>query len=135
LQQADLIVGFNIIGFDYSVLRGYTRFDFKQLNTLDMLRDIHARLRYRVSLDALGRATLNTPKSADGLQALQWFKEGRMDLIETYCQNDVEVTRNLFQYGLDNGYLIFDRKGEGRMRIPLDWDLTALAGQKGEKSC
>jgi DEAD/DEAH box helicase domain-containing protein len=135
LQQADLIVGFNIIGFDYSVLRGYTRFDFKQLNTLDILRDIHARLHYRVSLDALGRATLNTPKSADGLQALQWFKEGRMDLIETYCQNDVEVTRNLFQYGLDNGYLIFDRKGEGRMRIPLDWDLTALAGQKGEKSC
>ena len=83
LQQAELIVGFNIIGFDYSVLRGYTRFDFKQLNTLDILRDIHARLRYRVSLDALGRATLNTPKSADGLQALQWFKEGRMDLIET----------------------------------------------------
>ncbi len=126
LQQADLIVGFNIIGFDYSVLRGYTRFDFKQLNTLDMLRDIHARLRYRVSLDALGRATLNTPKSADGLQALQWFKEGRMDLIETYCQKDVEVTRDLFQYGLDNGYLIFDRKGQGRMRIPLDWDLSAL---------
>ena len=126
LQQADLVVGFNIIGFDYSVLRGYTRFDFKQLNTLDMLRDIHARLRYRVSLDALGRATLNTPKSADGLQALQWFKAGRMDLIETYCQKDVEVTRDLFQYGLDNGYLIFDRKGQGRMRIPLDWDVAAL---------
>jgi DEAD/DEAH box helicase domain-containing protein len=129
LQQADLIVGFNIIGFDYSVLRGYTRFDFSQLNTLDMLRDIHARLRYRVSLDALGRATLDTPKSADGLQALQWFKEGRMDLIETYCQKDVEVTRDLFQYGLDNGYLIFDRKEQGRMRIPLDWDLATLVKQ------
>ena len=129
LQRADLVVGFNIIGFDYSVLRGYTRFDFKQLNTLDILRDIHARLRYRVSLDALGRATLNSPKSADGLQALQWFKEGRMDLIESYCQKDVEVTRNLFYYGLDNGYLIFDRKGQGRMRIPLDWELAALAQQ------
>lgn len=133
LQQADLIVGFNIIGFDYSVLRGYTQFDFKQLNTLDMLRDIHARLRYRVSLDALGRATLDTPKSADGLQALKWFKEGRMDLIEAYCQKDVEVTRDLFQYGLDNGYLIFDRKGQGRMRIPLDWDLNALARKEGDK--
>jgi DEAD/DEAH box helicase domain-containing protein len=130
-QQADLIVGFNIIGFDYSVLRGYTRFDFKQLNTLDILRDIHARLRYRVSLDALGRATLNTPKSADGLQALQWYKEGRMDLIETYCQKDVEVTRDLFQYGLDNGYLIFDRKGQGRMRIPLDWELATLVRKEG----
>ncbi len=110
LQRADLVVGFNIIGFDYSVLRGYTTFDFKQLNTLDMLRDIYAQLRYRVSLDALGRATLDTPKSADGLQALQWFQEGRMDLIEAYCKKDVEVTRDLFQYGLDNGYLLFDRK-------------------------
>jgi DEAD/DEAH box helicase domain-containing protein len=132
LQTADLVIGFNIIGFDYSVLRGYTRFDFKQLNTLDMLREIYGRLRYRVSLDALGKATLNQPKAADGLQALKWFKEGRMDLIEAYCRKDVEVTRNLFQYGLDHGYLLFDRKGEGRMRIPLDWTLEALVapGQK-----
>jgi DEAD/DEAH box helicase domain-containing protein len=133
LQRADLVIGFNIIGFDYSVLRGYTPFDFKQLNTLDILRDIYARLRYRVSLDALCRATLDTAKSADGLQALQWFKQGRMDLIETYCKKDVEVTRDLFQYGLDNGYLLFDRKGKGRMRIPLDWELEALV-QRGKRS-
>jgi DEAD/DEAH box helicase domain-containing protein len=132
LQTADLVVGFNIIGFDYSVLRGYTRFDFRQLNTLDMLREIYDRLHYRVSLDALGKATLDQPKAADGLQALKWFQEGRLDLIEAYCRKDVEVTRNLFQYGLDHGYLLFDRKGEGRMRIPLDWTLEALMapGQK-----
>jgi DEAD/DEAH box helicase domain-containing protein len=131
LQSADLVVGFNILGFDYSVLRGYTRFDFQQLNTLDMLRDIYARLRYRISLDALSRATLAMPKSADGLQALQWFKDGRLDLIEAYCRKDVELTRDLFQYGLDHGHLIFERKGQGRMRIPLDWELAALV-QRGK---
>jgi DEAD/DEAH box helicase domain-containing protein len=132
LQSADLVVGFNVVGFDYSVLRGYTRFDFQQLNTLDMLREIYTRLRYRISLDALGRATLSVAKSADGLQALQWFKAGRLDLIEAYCKKDVELTRDLFQYGLDNGHLIFERKGQGRMRIPLDWDLTALV-QRGKE--
>jgi DEAD/DEAH box helicase domain-containing protein len=131
LQRADLVVGFNIMGFDYSVLRGYTRFNFRQLNTLDMLQEIYARLRYRVSLDALGRATLATAKSADGLQALEWFKTGRLDLLEAYCKKDVELTRDLFQYGLDNGYLLFERRGQGRMRIPLDWDLAALV-QRGK---
>ena len=41
MQKADLVVGFNVIGFDYTVLRGYSKFDFKTLNTLDILREIH----------------------------------------------------------------------------------------------
>ena len=132
LQRADLVIGFNIMGFDYSVLRGYSKFDFRALNTLDILREVHGRLKYRVSLDSLARATLDTPKSADGLQALQWYKEGRMDLIIEYCKKDVEVTRDLFQFGLDHGYLLFDRKNEGRMRVPLDWNLDDLVAAAGE---
>ena len=130
LRSADVVIGFNISGFDYSVLRGYTRFDFRQLNTLDILREVYARLNYRVSLDALARATLNTPKSADGLQALRWYKEGRMDLIEEYCRKDVEITRDLFHHGVERGYLLFDRKDEGRMRIPVRWDLQELVDRR-----
>ncbi len=126
LQKADLVVGFNVIGFDYTVLRGYSKFDFKTLNTLDILREIHQRLRYRVSLDSVGKATLNAAKTADGLMALKWFKEGKMNLIEEYCQKDVELTRDLFYYGLKENFLLFDRKNEGRMRIPLDWKLEDM---------
>ena len=133
LQAADLVIGFNVLGFDYSVLRGYSKFDFRQLNTLDILREIHAQLKYRISLDSLGKATLDTPKTADGLQALEWWKEGKIDLIEEYCKKDVEVTRNLFYYALENRYLLFDRKNEGRMRIPLDWNLDELASRGEEE--
>ena len=129
LQAADLIVGFNVLGFDYSVLRGYSPFDFRRLNTLDILREVHQQLRYRVSLDALGRATLDAPKSADGLDALRWFKQGRLDLIADYCQKDVELTRDLFYFGLRESYLLFDRKNEGRMRIPVAWNLEELASR------
>ena len=121
LQKADLVVGFNILGFDYKVLRGYSNYDFRHLNTLDILRDVHSHLNYRVSLHSLATATLDAEKSADGLQALRWWKEGRLDLIEKYCQHDVELTRDLFRHGLENGFLLFDRKDKGHMRVPVAW--------------
>ena len=128
LRSADLVVGFNCIGFDYSVLRGYTRFDFRDLATLDMLREIRDQLNFRVSLDSLAQATLEEEKTADGLQALRWWKEGRLDLIEEYCRNDVRITRDIWRFGRDHGYLLFDRRGEGRMRVPVDFRerVTAL---------
>ena len=97
--------------------------------------EVYARLHYRVSLNDLGTATLNAPKVADGLQALQWFKDGRLDLLEIYCRKDVEVTRDLFHHGLEHGYLLFDRKGKGRMRLPLDWALEVLVGQRHNLTC
>ena len=121
LRRADLVVGFNVIGFDYRVLRGYSRYDFRQLNTLDILRDVHAHLGYRVSLDSLAAANFNAEKTGDGLQALHWWKQRRLDLIEEYCRQDVRLTRDLFRRGLDKGFLLFDRKNEGRLCVPVSW--------------
>ena len=131
LQSADLVVGFNVIGFDYSVLRGYSRYDFRELNTLDILREVHSHLNYRVSLQGLATATLNARKTADGLQALRWWKQGRLDLIEEYCRHDVQLTRDLFRHGLDKGFLLFDRKNEGRMRVPVSWGEQVAAAASG----
>ena len=127
LKSADLIVGFNSFGFDYSVLRGYTRFDFRNLETLDMLLEIKEQLNFRVSLNSLAQSTLEKKKSADGLQSLRWWKQGRLDLIEKYCRDDVAITRDIWRYGRDRGYLLFDRKNEGRMRIPVDFREKVMA--------
>ena len=126
LQSTDLVVGFNLIGFDYNVLRGYSQFDFKTINTLDMLQYIHKQLNFRVSLDAIGKATLNASKTANGLMALKWYSERKMDLIEEYCRKDVELTRDLFYFALEKGYLLFERKNERKMRITMDWKIEEL---------
>ncbi len=126
LRGADLVVGFNVIRFDYDVLRGYTHFDFNTLRTLDILQDVRHRLGYRLSLDHLSRMTLGEEKEADGLQSLEWFKQGRLDLVESYCRRDVEITRDLFQFGLKNGYLLFRQKDGNVLRLPMDWDLFEL---------
>lgn len=121
LVEFDLIVGFNILRFDYAVLGGLSRFDFSSLPTLDMLADIHARLGYRLSLDHLARETLGAAKSADGLQALAWWKDGRIGDIVDYCRQDVAVTRDLFVFGLRHGCLLFRNKAGKSVRLPVDW--------------
>lgn len=121
LAQADLVVGFNSLRFDYEVLRGYTTFDFSTLPTLDMLDHIKARLGVRLSLDSLGSATLNAAKTADGLQALEWWKQGRIEEITRYCTADVAITRDLYIFGRDNGYLLYRNKAQKVVRCPVKW--------------
>ena len=126
LKSADLVVGFNLLNFDYAVLQPYTSDSLKTLKTFDILDDIKKRLGFRLSLNHLANKTLKVKKSADGLQSLQWFKEGKIDLITEYCIKDVEITRDIFQFGIENEYLLYERKYGGLVRIPLDWNLDNL---------
>jgi len=121
LQTMDLIVGFNIKRFDYLVLSGLSSFDFNALPTLDILEQVYNQLGYRLSLNHLAQATLGETKSANGLLALTWWKEGRLDDIITYCTQDVAVTHGLYKYGLEKGYLLFTNKAKKTVRVPVDW--------------
>jgi DEAD/DEAH box helicase domain-containing protein len=121
LLSADLVVGFNVKRFDYEVLRAYTDANFEKVNTLDMLELIHKRLGFRLSLGHLAEATLGAEKGGDGLQSIQWYKDGRMDLIEEYCRKDVELTKGLYDYGREHGFLVYlDRRGR-QLRVPTSW--------------
>ncbi len=117
----DLVVGFNIKRFDLRVLSGYSDFDFRKLRTLDILEHVHNHLGYRLSLEHLARETLGRKKTADGLQALRWWKEKQIRKIIDYCTDDVAITRDLFLYGKKNGYLLFKNKAGNTVRVPVRW--------------
>ena len=121
LQSFDLIVGFNINRFDYRVLRGYSDFDFKKLRNLDILETVEAYLGFRLSLAHLAAATLRESKSADGLQALRWWQQGRIREIVAYCRQDVKITRDLYCFGREHRHLLFKDKSDRTVRIPVDW--------------
>jgi len=123
LLAADLIIGFNQLRFDYQVLSAYTTSDLRSRPNLDLLQEIHQSLGWRVGLDHLGQATLDRAKTADGLQSLEWFKQGRLDLVKEYCQEDVRLTYDLFVFARKKGYLIFEDREGRRLRIPLDLSL------------
>ena len=121
LQMYDFVIGFNIKRFDYQVLKGYSDFNFKTLKTLDILEDVKNQLGFRLSLAHLATATLGENKTADGLQALKWWQEGRILEIIKYCRQDVKITRDLYLYGLQNRYLLFRNKAGSIVRLPVDF--------------
>jgi DEAD/DEAH box helicase domain-containing protein len=121
IKSADLVVGFNQMRFDYEVLRAYSPENLRKLPNLDILAHVSKVLGFRLKLDHLGEFTLGKKKSGDGIDAVRWFREGRMDLIEKYCRDDVEITRDLYYFGRDNNFLLYQRKDGSVARIPVRW--------------
>ncbi len=123
LKKADLVVGFNNIRFDNAVLSIYTEEDLRSFPTLDLLAEITRQHGFRVSLSNLATATFNVGKLGDGLDALQWWKEGKIDLIEKYCKMDVELTAKLLNYALEHGYVLRNKQNAGNVKLPLILDM------------
>lgn len=121
LCAASLVIGFNIRRFDYGVLAAYTPRKLASLPTFDLLEDIHSRLGFRLSLAHLGEETLGRSKTADGLQSLEWFKQGRIDEIETYCRADVALVRDLLEFAEREGHVRFRSRSGECLRLPVDW--------------
>jgi DEAD/DEAH box helicase domain-containing protein len=122
LQAADVVVGYNLYGFDYPVMQQYTdSVTLAELPTVDMMVEIQKRIGFRVKLDSVATATLQVGKSADGLQAVRWWREGRIEEVFAYCEQDVEVTRRVYEFGKQNRYIQYYDRRYQRKRVPIAW--------------
>lgn len=121
LKSADAVVGFNHVEFDYKVLTAYTKDDLKALNNIDMFQIIYQKTRRKISLDKLAKGSLGRSKSGDGLDALRWYKEGRIDLIEKYCREDVSITRELYYHGCEKGVISYIHDDGRPVEVRVDW--------------
>jgi len=128
LSAADLVIGYNIIGFDYPVLSAYTQRDFSTLPTLDLMADLRATLGFRLKLDNLTSATLKSGKSAEGLMAIQWFQEGNFGKIALYCKEDVRITRDLHRFGCEHKFVYYTDKWNRTHKAPVTWSLARSPG-------
>lgn len=122
LQERPLLVGFNNKRFDTPVLQRYAPFDLNKLAQLDMLEEIHNTLGHRVSLDSLAKATLSAKKLGSGLDAIKYFREGKIKELKKYCLEDVRITKEIFEYGAKEKYLSFaSRYGSEVRKVPVQW--------------
>lgn len=124
LERADVLVGFNSDHFDIPILNKYYPGDLNTIKSLDLLTEIRNSLGRRIGLDAIAEATLGIRKSGHGLQAIEWWRNGEIDKLIKYCEQDVKVTKAVYDFARENGFLQF-RADDGLRKIPLDtssWD-------------
>jgi DEAD/DEAH box helicase domain-containing protein len=110
------IVSFNGDRFDFEVLRGYHPVGNLVPKSFDLLADLHRRLGFRIKLDDLARETLGHQKSGNGLEIVQWWREGRKEEVCKYCENDVQLLVDLVEFGRRKKYVVVNKR-----QLPVDW--------------
>ena len=120
LENASFVIGYNSNGFDLPVLQAYYPGDVTKLSTFDLLEDIRLKIGRRLALNDVAFATLNKKKTGHGLMAIDYYKEGKIDLLKQYCLDDVMITKELFDYGVKYGEVQFINE-VGRNSIRINW--------------
>jgi DEAD/DEAH box helicase domain-containing protein len=95
--------------------------DLRQLPTLDMLVELQNTLQHRLSLDSIATATFGVEKTAEGLQAIQWFREGKLLDIAEYCCYDVKITKLVHEHGAHHKQLHYMNRFGKKMTVPVKW--------------
>ncbi|RJQ14837.1 hypothetical protein C4553_00045 [Candidatus Parcubacteria bacterium] len=123
LVSSPMIIGFNIKGFDFLVLEPYLKqVKIKDINSVDIMEEIARYSGFRVSLDSVSMATLKQSKTASGMEALNLYKQGKIEELKDYCLNDVRLTKEIYEFGLKNKFVfIKSRDGVLDHKIPVSW--------------
>ena len=130
IEKADMIVGYNIINFDMPTLSPYYKGDIDELPILDLLVRFKDATGHRVKLDVLAKESLGTGKIGDGLDAIRYYETGQLDKLKKYCLKDVEVTRDIYDYGMRYGKVKYTNKWNRKIETPIDFSFN-LAKNSG----
>jgi DEAD/DEAH box helicase domain-containing protein len=128
LSQADLIVGHNIIGFDYPVLDAYASFNVPgryKKKTFDTLHELYKVTGRRIGLQDLGHRNLGRGKTGEAVMMPHLWRDGQHDLVKEYCANDVRLVRDIFLHGKNTGHITYTDKRRGVLlgirEVPVKW--------------
>ncbi|MCL4363799.1 ribonuclease H-like domain-containing protein [Patescibacteria group bacterium] len=130
LESSSYVIGYNVINFDIAVLQAYYPGKVEVFGAFDILDDIKNKIGKRISLNEVIGATLGKKKTGHGFQAIELYKEGRIDELKDYCLHDTMFTKELFEYGVKNNE-IFYMTATGKVSIKVDWK-KYLEGQEGK---
>lgn len=121
LQNAGLVIGFASNRFDLPVLKKYYPFNVMALPKLDLLEEIEFAYGARISLSLVAQTNLNNiDKIGKGLDAIEYYKKGDWEALEKYCLQDVKVTKEVYDFIKNNGYLHIPQKFTDELiKVPI----------------
>ena len=126
-EKASILIGFNSKKFDLEVLKHYYVGDLTKFRSLDLLEEVHKSLGKRIALDDLVKGTLGKRKEGHGFLAINYFREGKFAELAKYCQSDVRLTRDLYEYGKKYGKVYYFGP-YGKVEIKVNWRDMEVVG-------
>jgi len=121
-RKADVIIGFNSIGFDMPILAPYLFTPVENFFQVDLMEEIQKVRGHRVALQSVAEATLKSHKTGDGLGAIDLYREGRIEELKSYCLNDVKITKEIYEYGCRHKKIYFTSNRDWQTHeVPIKW--------------
>ena len=123
-QKADRIIGFNSLGFDVPALAPHAPFPFNKLVHFDIMQKVKEVFGRRIPMDAIAKETLDREKSDVGINAVFYWQKGdkkSLAKLEKYCRDDVLITRDIYDFGLKQGHVLFKDKWNTLRRLKVDF--------------
>lgn len=127
-KKANRIIGFNSKHFDVPALKPYLPLELTKIPHLDILEHVRETNGKRVSLNAIVKETLGDHKADDPANAIAyWAKRDKESLkkLKFYCEEDVRLTKEIYDYGLKNKKLRFKDYWNTLREINVDFSYPA----------
>jgi DEAD/DEAH box helicase domain-containing protein len=128
--NADRIIGFNSLHFDVPAMAPLAPYDFKKLNHFDIMDPVKNVLGFRVGLGVIAQQTLGHNKIDHGLNAVKYWAEHThesLQKLKKYCEADVQVTKEVYDFGMKNKYLKYIDKWNTVRTFPVDFSYPVKA--------
>jgi DEAD/DEAH box helicase domain-containing protein len=123
-KNADRIVGFNSLSFDVPALSPYSPSGFSKLPHFDILDEIKKKTGHKTSLHKIAKATLGVQKTDSGENAVIYWEKGdkkSLELLRKYCEDDVRITKDIYDYVLKNKILKFTDYWNNPREVEMDF--------------
>ncbi len=136
-KNATRIIGFNSKHFDVPALKNYLPIEITKIPHLDILEHVREVNGRRVSLNAIVKETLGDHKADDPANAIKyWAKRDEESLkkLKFYCEEDVRLTKEIYDYGLKNKILKFKDYWNDIKTIDIDFSYPVLEKIKEEQT-
>lgn len=97
------VIGFNSLKFDVPALARHAPATFAKLPHFDIMAKVREKLGFALSLNALATHSLGAHKTDVGTNAVMYWKSQKPEdlaKLKFYCEADVMLTRDLYDFGV-----------------------------------
>lgn len=110
LSNRALLVGFSSNKFDLPILERTLGLDLMSYPRFDISDEIERQTGRLIGLSKLAEANLKINKSGNAVGAPDLYRAGKMEELKKYCEQDVKVTKEIYDLIKKNGELLIPER-------------------------